>query len=635
MEIQALRARIQPALHQDFDAVREEFVAETGTDDPRAFVHHLREWELIPFDLANALLIELAVERAPEDEDDEEPQDATAIMRWDDDAGDVDPEAATKHHDRAELLGWVDDPSEAHGEMSTGYTMDEETAADPDAPDDDASDDEIDPEADTIHLDRRVAILGEEEAARRAAVSRPPDARTPRPQVRDPANTPTAAAVGRVQTPAPAPARTPAPLARVRTPAPLARVHTPAPIPAPSPAPIPQRQVSERREAPDHAHATQGLADVPTLVSAPPAAAPAASAAAAPAAPVSLESTSARGLPVDPSGRFQFLEILDEDGLARTVLTLDTGLGRHVALRLMNHSVAAHAPLLHRFKTEARATSQLDHPGIPAIHDFYGPEAYFHRLLEGEPLSGWLTEARAALDARRPLPAHLTTDALLERFVQVCDILAHAHARGLIHRDLRPDNILVGPFGATWVVDWGLAMVVDENAPNAVTLEDPTDDRRVLVGTAGYCSPEQANGRVQGLDIRSDVYTLGLVLFEILALKPAVGAPSVAGRLVRQQQGQIDPLVHAVSRPNSAALSAIVARATTTDPSQRYVTATALADDVRRALRGQPIAARRDSLLVATGRLFARHPAFVWTVLAMLVLGWTLTLVLAVVVYST
>ena len=116
MEIHALRARIQPALHQDFDAVREEFVAETGTDDPRAFVHHLREWELIPFDLANTLLIELAVEEAPEDDDDDgEPQDPTTIMRWDD--GEVDPEAATRHHDWSELLGWVDDPSDADGEL--------------------------------------------------------------------------------------------------------------------------------------------------------------------------------------------------------------------------------------------------------------------------------------------------------------------------------------------------------------------------------------------------------------------------------------------------------------------------------------------------------------------------------------
>lgn len=603
MEIQALRARVQPALHQDFDAVREEFVAETGTEDPRAFVHHLREWELIPFDLANTLLIELAVERAPdEDDDEEEAQDPTILMRWDDDAsGEVDPEAATQHHDRAELLGWVDDPSDADGELPI-------ESEDEDEPAEELEGDDIDPEADTVHLDRRAAILGEEGASRVTMVRTPAaaPARTPPPVVRDPSYVGTPPATERevprseaVRSPTPAPAST----AAKRTPAPAAS-RTPAPAAKGTPA-----SASERPPA-----------EVPTLVEAP---------------PLPVEPQREVDLPRDPSGRFEFLDVLDEDGLARTVLALDTAIGRHVALRVMNNSVVVHAPLLQRFKTEARATSQLDHPGIPAVYDFRGPHSYFHRLMDGEPLATWLAEARAAFEARKPLPAHLTSDALLDRFVQVCDILAHAHARGLVHRDLRPDNVLVGPYGATWVVDWGIALVADETVPNAVALDEIPEDRRVLVGTAGYCSPEQANGRQKGLDGRSDVYALGLMLFEILALKPAVGATSVTGRLARQQQGLIDPLIHAYGRPISPAFRAIVARATTTDPSQRYPNASALADDVRRAIRGQPITARRDGLLTGTGRLFARHPAFVLAILGLLVLGWTLTLFLAVIVYST
>jgi len=296
----------------------------------------------------------------------------------------------------------------------------------------------------------------------------------------------------------------------------------------------------------------------------------------------------ARYLPTDHLGR---------GGMGRVTAVFDRRLGREVARK----DVPSEAPdidsLERRLEREARITARLDHPGIVPIHDAgtdpTGHPYFTMRFIRGRSLG-------AALSARDLAP---TT--LLRRFLSVCDAVAHAHARGVVHRDLKPDNIMLGPHGETQVVDWGVARVLEDTDLEEIAAGSSNEGHTVAgarVGTLAWMSPEQARGEPVGPS--SDVFSLGLVLREIVSTMAAV----------------------------EPELRAIQSRATASAPEDRYADAGALALDLAAYLDGRRVSAFSYSPLDLARRFYRafRAPILiavvaVTLVLAVLVVAYTET----------
>jgi eukaryotic-like serine/threonine-protein kinase len=282
--------------------------------------------------------------------------------------------------------------------------------------------------------------------------------------------------------------------------------------------------------------------------------------------------------------RYQLGEAIGRGGMGEVIAARDQQIGREVAIKLMQ-SRAPSERAIARFVREAQIQGRLDHPAIVPVHEL-------GRDLDGRPffamkkLAG--TTLAALLDAPRPR--------LLRAFVDVCLAVEFAHTRGFIHRDLKPDNIMLGDFGEVYVLDWGVAKVIGE--PDGPPIEDVSGELAtaagVAIGTAGYMAPEQARG-VPDLDARADVYSLGCVLFELLSGERLL--PKGAGGLATAIAG-IDgrPSLRAPDREIPPELDALCDRATARDRKDRIATARELGDSVQHYLDGDRDLARRKTL---------------------------------------
>ncbi|MEX0705187.1 MAG: Stk1 family PASTA domain-containing Ser/Thr kinase, partial [Nitriliruptoraceae bacterium] len=270
------------------------------------------------------------------------------------------------------------------------------------------------------------------------------------------------------------------------------------------------------------------------------------------------------------SGRYELLRLIGRGGMAEVFAARDLTLGRHVAVKLLLERFLDDEAFTRRFQDEARHVARLNHPSLVAVYDTGNDEGQPYmvmELVEGDSLqqvmaSGVLSERRA-----------------LEIVGDVCAALAYAHDRGLIHRDVKPGNILIADDGSVKVTDFGIARAVDN--------ETVTRTASVL-GTAAYLSPEQA----QGLDVdeRSDLYSLGVVLYEALT-----GAPPFSGDTpvtVAYQHVQESPRPPRDLRAGvSPAGEAIAMRALAKNPNNRYQHAEEMRDDVVNALQGRAVVA--------------------------------------------
>jgi serine/threonine protein kinase/tetratricopeptide (TPR) repeat protein len=279
--------------------------------------------------------------------------------------------------------------------------------------------------------------------------------------------------------------------------------------------------------------------------------------------------------PASPPG-FELIEEIGHGGMGVVYRARDTALDRDVAVKVLSDHYAADSPAAQRFLGEARITGQLQHPGIPAVHHVGaladGRPFLAMRLIKGSTLAAILKEGRgtrgegrggsdaasAAADSRlAPDPSPFERGQLLAIFEAVCQAVGYAHAHRVIHRDLKPHNIMVGAFGEVQVMDWGLAKILGEQRPactealpeqptQAWTQVTPTPDAGsytqagTLVGTPAFIAPEQALGEIEKVNERSDVFGLGALLAVILTGKPPyVGDTSESVR-VQAVRGKLE-----------------------------------------------------------------------------------------------
>jgi serine/threonine-protein kinase len=315
--------------------------------------------------------------------------------------------------------------------------------------------------------------------------------------------------------------------------------------------------------------------------------------------------------------------------MGEILIVKERDLRRQVALKRMHPGLATKPRLARRFLHEAQITAQLDHPNIVPVYTLIANgetlPAYTMKLVRGKTFAELITEARDCLDDGRSILDELRLPVLLEHFVRACDALAYAHSRGVVHRDLKPDNIMVGAYGEVYVMDWGIARVMGsrEGTEDAVQLGSEQAHRTrfgAVLGTPAYMSPEQAMGHNDQLDGRSDVYALGLILTELVTLRQAAGGKDTRQLVGRMKAGELEPLRHHdATRTLEPALVAIIDRATRTVPMERYPTAAALADDVRRHLRGEPVSALPETPWQRAGRWVVAHRVLaLWSLLALL-----------------
>ncbi len=304
---------------------------------------------------------------------------------------------------------------------------------------------------------------------------------------------------------------------------------------------------------------------------------------------------------VDP-GHYVVTNEIARGGMGVIYRAHDRRLGRDVAIKEVLTSTGE---LARRFEREARITARLQHPSIVSVHEAgvwpSGEPFYAMKLVSGRSLD----EAIAAA------PTLAQRLALLPNVLAVADAMAYAHGQGVIHRDLKPRNVVVGEFGETVVIDWGLVKVLGrERASSQMEGSDEGGETTAgaILGTPAYMPPEQANA--DSVDERVDVYAIGAMLYHLFVGRAPYTADSSAELLAAVHTGPPRPVLE-LEPTLPKDLVAIVERAMARDPARRYPTARELADDLRRFQTGQLVGAHQYSLGQLLRRWLRRHRAIV------------------------
>ncbi len=334
-----------------------------------------------------------------------------------------------------------------------------------------------------------------------------------------------------------------------------------------------------------------------------------------------------QGAEQPPAMRYQALRPHARGGLGEVLVARDQELNREVALKQIQDRFADDASSRQRFVLEAEITGGLEHPGIVPVYGLGayadGRPYYAMRFIRGQSLQE-AAEAfhRAEQPRRDPGERTLELRKLLDRLIAVCNAIEYAHARGVVHRDLKPGNIMLGKFGETLVVDWGLAKLLDQKenetveqiderplAPSSLAGTMPTQ-MGAAVGTPQYMSPEQAAGRLDLVGAASDVYSLGATLYYLLTGAPPFEAADLGALLQQVQRGEFRP-PRQLNHSLPVELDAICRKAMALKPEDRYPSALALADDLEHWLADEPVSAYPESAVRRLGRWARRHRA--WT----------------------
>ncbi len=322
-------------------------------------------------------------------------------------------------------------------------------------------------------------------------------------------------------------------------------------------------------------------------------------------------------------GRYELIRKLGQGGLGRVWLARDVNLNRYVALKEISHASGGSSKTIERFKHEAEVTGRLDHPSIVPIYQLgedieTGRVFYAMRFLGRSTLQDSIVEYHERREDGDEDPMLLRH--LLTAFVNVCHAIGYAHSRKVIHRDLKPENVVIDSFGQVIVIDWGLAKVVDETSVESLmdSVSLGSGDRTLegqVLGTPLYMAPEQAAGRLDELDYRTDIYGLGAILFAIVTgYAPHERTQKNSADSGHGPRGMISAIasgptpsaldVHPEADP---ALNAICHKAMARRRYSRYEEATELAEDVQRWMAGEPVEAYQETFWRRVGRWKARH----------------------------
>jgi serine/threonine protein kinase len=356
------------------------------------------------------------------------------------------------------------------------------------------------------------------------------------------------------------------------------------------------------------------------------------------AARYSVDVTGARGR------RFRVLRLHDKGGLGAVFVALDSELNREVALKQILDRHADEPANRARFLMEAEITGRLEHPGIVPVYGLGtyedGRPYYAMRFIRGDSLK----DAIAAFHADEALQADpgrqaLELRKLLRRFLDVCNAIDYAHSRGVLHRDIKPGNVIVGEYGETLVVDWGLAKAHGQpesgpasegRSPGPLSVSGSARTLPgVALGTPAYMSPEQASGDLDRLGPRSDVYSLGATLYCLLTGRAPFGGGDLKLVLYQVTKGEFPP-PRRVAAAVDRALEAICLKAMALRPDDRYATPRALAEDIERWIADEPVTAFPEGPRLKLARWSRRNRAWVRAALAALVVVLLMTAAFAV-----